>query len=414
MAVQLIHPLMVGRDSRYLGAESRTMVSVWEFGASPFNTAAQNFTAFQAALDAMAAQPRGGALFVPPYLYQSNGGLTINPDAADNITLVGVPGASVIDIRSGTFGFKAHMDFGRISIDGLSWVATNVSGFQRMIDIKSNDVMGATMEKFSITRAGTTSPFTGIWAEKLRESTWTDLDIQTGEAASYASSGIGIQLQGSGGAAGEGTEHVLTRVKVRSTGKAFVLRPTGTAATGGDLEGVHFLECLALGVDQGLDCQGIDDLANGYLAPLFVWSGGHINAKSYGLVFRNVAQAKAYGADIYIDSSGTEGAQAGILLDNVVRGNIESADISIIDQLGGGSLNDIVGISVSGASQKLRLRNNYFGLTGDSIGLLLGASTTKCRYGGNTFEKAIPGAGAVVSNLGTANADEGNNANIAA
>lgn len=415
MGQQLIDPRMVGIDARYLTITSKTYASIEEFGASPSNTPSQNFTAIQSALDEMKSKPRGGALWVPPELYPCNGGLVFDPDAADSITLLGVQGASVIDIRSGTFGFKAHMEFGRAAIDGVSWQATNVAGFQRMIDVKSDDIMGATMSRFSITRVGTTPTFTGIWAERLRESTWTDLDLQTGEAASYGSTGVGIQMQGGGGVGGEGTEHVLTRVRVRSTGKAFVLRPTGTAAAGGDLEGVHFVECLALGVDQGLDCEGVDDFANGYLAPLFVWTGGHINARSYGLVFKNVAQVKSYGADIYIDSSGTEGSQAGILLDKVIRGNIESADISVIDQLGGGSLNDIVGISVSGASQKIRLRNNYLGLTGDSNGILIGASATKCRYGSNTFEKVTAGAGAVVSNLGgVSNADEGNNTNITA
>lgn len=410
-----IDPRMVGLDARYLREEARMFASIVEFGASPENSPAENFAAIQATLDALETDPRGGGLWVPGKKFDSNGELIFNPSAADSLTFRGIEGASKINIRTGTFGMRAHMNFGRVVNDGVSWEATDVAaGFTRMLDIRSDDIMGASMRNFSITRLGSTPTFIGILAERLRESSWYNLDIQTGEAASYGVTGIGIQMQGELGV-GEGTTHVFDQVKVRSTGKAVVLRPTGTHAGGGNIEGVRFVECDFVGVDQGVDCEGVDDLGNGYLAPLFTWTGGHINATGYGLIFKNVAQAKIFNADIYIDSSGPDGAQAGILMDKVIRGKIVNSDIAIIDQLAGGSLNNIVGISIDGASQKISVRGNNFGLTGDSNGLLIGASVTKCRYGSNTLEKVTAGVGAVVSNLGGAsNVDEGNNTNIAA
>ncbi|NTJ46925.1 hypothetical protein G6K93_07855 [Agrobacterium rhizogenes] len=390
-------------NANYLRLTSKTEASIAEFGALPGNTAAQNKTAIQNALDSMAAKTSGGSLWVPETTYNCDGGLIFaTANANKSIELRGNKQASLINFVSGTYGIRADLGIGAYIQDGINITVTNApTGFDRAVWVESNIEAGIDVRNSCIMRQGTTPAISCLYVERSTFGNFENLKLKAGADTTYPSGGTGIYMVGDDNI---GVDNSCDRVRVYQSGIGFDM---DLSAGTGKLEGTRFNDCSVVGASIGLR---VSASSGDTRPPIWQWKGGHINASQYCMFFRRAAQVDVEGAALYAEQSS---AIAMIHIELSAMGQIRNNQLVHVNQLNGTPI-DITGINVDSGAESFNILDNQLIATGSSTMVAVRSGANNSYIRGNRFRKKTPGNGQVLLNCGSNTTNGGGNFQYAA
>ena len=317
-------------------------------GASDATSAAANLNALNQATAALKGSPSGtGTILIPNEThYLQNQYVTYFRNGA---SLIGAGHNSALFLNNSNdpYGVVFHQDtnanyYSRLYVANLQIYARNCPnlGQGRLLSIRGTGISGG-LNAESLWINGDTSAIPSAYMAIINGGTgqFKNIIIE-GNQGSYGTSGTGYFISSDV----LSTDLNMIACNVNRVGVAY--QCIGGSAGNGNLaytlEGVNFIQCIAVGVQQGV----LATCPN-YRCPLFYWIGGHINAQAYAFNLNGLGTIRIEAAQPQLDYNNSP--QALIYATNVSSMRIAGNQFVMVDQLNSGKAPPVVSCIVAGS-----------------------------------------------------------------
>ena len=317
-------------------------------GASDATSAAANLNALNQATADLKASPSGtGTILIPNAThYLQNQYVTY---FAQGGSLIGAGHNSALFFNGSNdpYGVVFHQDtnanyYSRLYLANLQIYARNCPnlGQGRLLSMRGTGVSGG-LNAESLWVNGDTSAIPSAYIAIINGGTgqFKNLIIE-GNQGAYGTSGTGYFISSDV----LSTDLSMIACNVNRVGIAYQLigGSAGNANLGYTLEGVNFIQCIAVGVQQGV----LATCPN-YRCPLFYWLGGHINAQSYAFNLSGLGTVRIEAAQPQLDYNNNP--QALVYATNVSSMRVAGNQFIMVDQLNSGKAPPVVPCVVLGS-----------------------------------------------------------------
>lgn len=335
-----------------------------------------NLDALNTALTALKGSGKGGEIIIPPHVYNVASPWVIDLDPGHGITIRGIsPESTLAFTGSGENGMTVDADF--IHLEGFRIVTSAMPnvGQGSACYLRNSSGLGGSFQNIIVEEMrfeGRTDarPANFLAVNSPAHSRIRDVSICGFYNESFPHDSIGVYCFGevapNGGACGDWS---IESVTVLGVGTAFkVVSGDGTGRA--TIEGTSFTDCVAVGVQIGLDMQGL-----GYLAPGHSWKGGHINAQQCCANFKSYSQFTISDALLYLDAGGAA-KQGFVLFDGCAQMSAHNNRMVHLAQTGDTQQN-VFGIAFANGTTGSRADDN------DGLGFPGGSAVIFNQSGGN-------------------------------